>query len=188
MSEIIFFDTETSGIPDWKLPSGGKEQPHLVQLAALVVDSESREIIQSMDHIIKPDDWKIKQDTIDVHGITTDHALEVGLPEKDVLEEFLEMWDGKKRIAFNTTFDNRIIRIATKRYTNDKIIDYWYTGNYECAMQAARKIMKSKVPKLAEAYKFFTGKDLQDAHTAMGDAKACMELYFAIKDKELVAA
>jgi len=182
VSDLIFFDTETSGIPNWKEPSGGEGQPHIVQLAAVVVDINSREITDSMDVIVEPKGWKIDQDTIDIHGITMDHALEVGVPEEEVLQTFLTMWRGKKRVSFNTTFDNRIIRIATKRYTEENIIDEWKAGDYECAMIKSRKIMGGKNPKLSAAYKHFTGKDLENAHTAMADALACMSIYFAIED------
>ena len=34
---------------------------------------------------------------------------------------------------------------------------------------------------LIDAYKHFTGKDLENAHTAMADAEACMEVYFSIE-------
>jgi len=182
MSELIFFDTETTGIPDWKIQSDDEKQPHMVQLAAVKVDKESKEIISSIDLIIKPTEWVIPQETIDIHGITNDHAMEVGMSEKNALAIFLEFWGGSKRIAFNTTFDNRIIRIATKRYANESIIDNWKAGDYECAMIKARKIMGGKNPKLSAAYKHFTGKDLENAHTAMADALACMSIYFAIED------
>jgi len=39
-----------------------------------------------------------------------------------------------------------------------------------------------KNPNLGEAYKFFTGKDLEGAHNAMVDVKACIEVYFGILD------
>jgi DNA polymerase-3 subunit epsilon len=182
MSNLIFLDTETTGLPNWKTPSGGDDQPHIVQLAALHVDSESRQIIQSIDLIVKPDGWEIPQETIEIHGITNEHALEVGLPEKDVLEIFLSLWHGNKRVAYNTTFDNRIIRIATKRYSDEQMIEYWKEGDYECAMIMSKKAMSVKSVKLIEAYKHFTGSELQDAHSAMADTKACMEVYFAIKD------
>lgn len=183
MSKIIIFDTETTGFPNWKEPSGDEVQPHIVQLAALQVDTESRKIIQSMDLIVKPDGWEIPQDTIDVHGITNEQALEVGIPEKDVLEIFLNLWHGNKRVAYNTTFDNRIIRIATKRYSDEQMIEGWKAGDYECAMIASRKIIGGKNPKLTDAYAYFTGDKLEDAHSAMADTLACMAVHFAIEDR-----
>ena len=189
-NEVIFFDTETTGLPDWKSPSEAENQPHIVQIAAHVVDVEAHQIKHSINFIIKPDGWTIPQETTDIHGITTDHAMEVGAPEKEVLEMFLNLWDGRLRIAHNTTFDNRIIRIATKRYCDEAMIDAWANGEYQCTGVLSKPIMQMtpknkygfKMPKLSEAYKFFTGNELQNAHDAGADVDACMDIYFAILD------
>jgi len=182
MSELIFFDTETTGLPNWKTPSGGEDQPHIVQLAAVQVDVETKKIIQSIDLIVRPDGWEIPQETIDIHGITNEMAMDVGIPESDVLAIFLQLWRGRKRIAYNTTFDNRIIRIATKRYADEAVIDAWKGGDYKCAMIASKKAMGVKSVKLVDAYKHFIGEDLEDAHSAMADTLACMSVYYAIED------
>lgn len=189
MTEIIVFDTETTGLPDWKAPSGGENQPHIVQLAAHQVDVENQKIIQTLDVIVKPDGWEIPQEVIDIHGITNEYAHDVGIPEPLALDMFLAMWNGRKRVAFNTTFDNRIIRIATKRYSPEPVIDAWKSGEYECAMIGAKKAMSMpKNPTLEVAYKHLTGKELENAHTAIADVNACLEVYFAIKAQEAEAA
>nr|WP_299241463.1 hypothetical protein [uncultured Halomonas sp.] len=43
MTPILFFDTETTGLPDWKVPSDSEHQPHLVQLAAVLADDDARQ-------------------------------------------------------------------------------------------------------------------------------------------------
>ena len=190
MSDIDFFDIETSGMPNWKIQSEDPSQPHMVQLAALRVDEETKEVKQSMDVIIRPEGWVIEQDTIDIHGITQEHAMDVGIPEKEALQMFLAMHDGcSKRVAYNTTFDNRIIRIAIKRYLGDKVADEFKCQPYECAMQLARKVKGAKKPyKLEEAYEIFTGKTMEDAHNAMADTQACMDVYFAAKKQQAESA
>ena len=183
MTHILVFDTETTGLPDWKTPSDGDNQPHIVQLGAMLVDKVSRKVIQSMDVIVKPNGWDIPEETTEVHGITTSFANDVGVPEKDALEMLLALHSAAHlRVAHNTTFDNRIIRIATKRYCNDDVIEAWKEADYFCTMVNGRKIMGGKQPTLAEAYKFFTDKDIVEAHSAMPDAIACMEVYFGILD------
>ncbi len=188
MNLAIVFDTETTDIVDWKKPSEAEHQPHIVQLAANLVDIDSQKVIQSMDVIIKPEGWTSNKEAFDKHGITTEYALDVGIPEKMAVEMFLALWAGRTRVAHNTTFDNRIIRIATKRYCSDEVVDAWHTGDYFCTMINARKVMPiSKPPTLSEAYLHFTGKDLQDAHTALADTNACMDIYFALTKVAIAA-
>ncbi len=183
----VFFDTETTGIPDWKIPSGDPKQPHLTQIAAIVVDLNTRETINSIDLIVQPNGWEIPQECADLNGITTQYAKAHGMPEEMVVGLFLALWSGHKRFAYNTTFDNRIIRIATKRYFEAAAQDLWKAGPYECQMMAARKFLGGKNPKLHVALKEICGTDLVGAHTAMADTIACKDIYFALQDKNAEA-
>lgn len=187
---IIFYDTETTGLPDWKAPSESETQPHLVQLAAIVTEDDGK-VITEIDLIIKPDGWKIPDEVIAIHGITNEKALEVGLSEEDAVKQFFSLWNGQKRVSHNRTFDQRIMRIAAKRYMDDIFPEIWAeTEEHDCTMLMAKPIMQMlpkgkygfKQPKLSEAYLFFTGKELEGAHNALTDARACMEIYFAIKN------
>lgn len=185
----VFFKTATSGLIDWRATSEAEHQPHIVQLAAHQVDLDTAKIIQSMDVIVLPDGWTIPNEAAKIHGITTEYATKVGIPEEQALHLFLNLWSGHKRIAHNAAFDNRIIRIATKRYSSNDMVGDWKECEYECTGQLSKPSMEiKKIPALDEAYKHFTGKDLQDAHTAIADVNACMEIYFAIKQMEANAA
>ena len=185
---ILFFDTETTGIPDWKSPSGEGHQPHIVQLAAILCDSETREPIETMDVIVAPDGWEIPPETTEIHGTSMEQAMAEGVKELAAIDQFMGLYDRCDiRVAHNTTFDNRIIRIALKRYLPDLISDdVWKNKEtYYCTLMKARKIMGGKSGHtLTEAYRHFTGRDIEDAHTAIGDARACMDIYFAIKELE----
>ena len=176
MSQIVFFDTETTGLIKYGSKSDHPDQPHLVQLAAVLYDFDLKKVVQSIDLIVKPKDWVIPEGATKVHGITTEYALDVGLPEHVVLSIFLDLCDGHKRVAYNTPFDKRIIRISTKRHF-PFLVDIWNDAEYDCTMKRAREVIGDKNCKLIEAYRYFTGKDLQDAHSAMADTLACMEVY-----------
>jgi DNA polymerase-3 subunit epsilon len=195
MNLKLFYDTETTGLPDFKAPSESAHQPHIVQLAALLVDMDTRETIQSMDVIIRPDGWTIPDDVAAIHGITTQHALDVGIPESLAVSMFMELWAGRPRVAHNQQFDARIVRIALMRYQSEESADIWKSGHAECTAVLASPIcnlppseaqqkntnFKRKTPNLGEAFAHFTGNDLVNAHSAMADVMACRDVYFAIK-------
>lgn len=193
-TEIVSYDTETTGIPDWKVPSDDPSQPHLVQLGAIVVDAETREVIDTLDVIIKPDGWEIPDEVAEIHGITTERALTEGIPETEAVDRLLAMCAGRHRVAYNRTFDQRIIRIALKRYGyGQELMDAWGDKDtHDCSMLLAKPIMQLppkgrygyKSPKLSDAYKFFTGEELQNAHTALADAKACIAVYWGAMDHQ----
>lgn len=193
MTQVIAFDTETTGLPDWKSPSGGDSQPHLVQLGAIRADIFSEAILEEMEVIIKPDGWIIPGEVAEIHGITTERAMDEGIPEIEALEQFMDMWiDGEElnlRVAHNRTFDQRIIRIAMMRYMTQADVDAWADKeDFDCTMLMAKPIMQLpprgrygyRNPKLEAALKHFTGEDLEDAHTALADTRACLKIWFAI--------
>lgn len=194
---ILGYDTETTGFPDWKAPSDAEQQPHLVQLAACLIDAGTRKIIQSMDVIIKPEGWVIPEDVTEIHGITTEHAMDVGIRESLALEMLLALWSASsRRVGHNESFDAKMIRIATKRYMDEDTQEQWKAGESVCTCRLARDVCQLppsekmlakgqtafKLPNLTEAYRHFFNRDFHNAHTAMADVQACMDVYFALED------
>lgn len=187
---ILPYDTETSGLPRYKDPSDHPDQPHLVQLAACLLDVTARKVVAHMDVIIKPDGWLIPVEASNLHGITTEKAYDVGIPEEEALAMFMAMWDIKgeqcSRLGFNEPFDARIMRIAQKRnpkLVSESLLNDWKVGRAECAMRMARPLCGlPKNPKLAEAFEHFTGQTLPNAHSALGDMLGAVTVYFACID------
>jgi DNA polymerase-3 subunit epsilon len=116
MKLALFYDTETTGLPLFKEPSEHPDQPHIVQLAACLVDLDTSNTIASMDVIIKPDGWVIPDEVSAIHGITTAHALDVGIPEELAVDMLMALWNERTRIGHNESFDARIVRIAQSRF------------------------------------------------------------------------
>lgn len=192
----LFYDTETSGLPLFNDPSEDPRQPHIVQLGACLVDLDSRKVISSLDVIVKPTNWEIPDDVAKVHGITTEYARDVGIPENVAVQMLVDLWDNRLRIAHNESFDARIVRIGIMRAIDHELADYWKAGKAGCTqilatphcklpptpkMIAARRT-HYKSANLGEAYLHFTGRPLEGAHSAMVDVRACMAVYFAVQD------
>jgi DNA polymerase-3 subunit epsilon len=205
MAGLFFYDTETTGLPDFSQPSEAPHQPHMVQLAAALVDPGSRKIVASIDLIIKPDGWEIPKEVAEIHGITTETAQSLGVDEEQALTLFMGMWlRCDSRIAHNEDFDARIIRIALKRYGwGDEAADEFKAGKSECTCEMSKPICKLpatdrmraagfgktyKKPKLIEAYQHIIGKPMENAHNAMADVRACIEIYWAMKDEAAARA
>lgn len=87
--KYLFFDTETTGIPnDYKAPCTNTDNwPRLIQLGWLLTDAAGR-ILSEGNHIVRPDGFEIPKAASDVHGITTEFALENGKPLLDVIFAF----------------------------------------------------------------------------------------------------
>ena len=206
MNTALFYDTETTGLPLFSEPSEDPRQPHIVQLAACLVDLDTREVRASMDVIVRPDGWTIPDDVAAIHGITTEKATALGVGELVALNMLLDLWScASVRIGHNESFDARIVRIAIKRHVPasmaghaDAIAGPWKNAPAECTqrlatpicaipptekMTAARRF-HYKTPNLQEAYTHFFGAPFAGAHSAMSDARACMAVYFAMRDQK----
>lgn len=190
MSLILPFDTETTGFPVYSEQSDKECQPHLVELGALLVDEATREVLETLDVIIKPNGWSWDEscEAFKKHGITYEQAMDEGVSEQEATERFMAMYSKcRVRTAFNVSFDNRIIRIAQMRCGYSKeVLDEWKENKdrYLCSMQKSRKPMGvKKAPNLVNSHAYFFGEGVfKETHRAMADAIAAKDVYFALKD------
>ncbi|MHB0820090.1 3'-5' exonuclease [Stutzerimonas stutzeri] len=196
MNLLNVFDTETTGFPLFKEPSEDPRQPHLVDIAALLYN-DAGELLDSFEAIVRPDGWTIPDQAAAVHGITTEMAMDLGIPEADALEGFLAIHERAGiRVAHNCAFDDRILRIALMRYCGEEAANSFRAGQSFCTCTNTTQIVKCpptekmiragrgrqfKQPNLAEAYRFFTGEELAGAHRAKADAEGCARVYFALQ-------
>lgn len=107
----LFFDTETTGLPNnWKAPvTDVNNWPRLVQLAYLLYDNDGNKISEG-DYIIKPVGFTIPEIASKIHGITTEKAMEHGVPVLPVLQEFQSVIDkAKSLVAHNMSYDEKIM-------------------------------------------------------------------------------
>lgn len=192
----LFYDTETTGLPLFDQPSEDPRQPHIVQLAAVLV-TEAAKPVASINLIAYPD-WPggIPDEVAAIHGITTELAQKRGVPEAAILDMLLHLQKAASlHVAHNESFDARIVRIGLMRHATEAVADEWKARQAFCTARAATPIVNmaptdkmmaagfrhAKTPKLEECVRHFFGEDLVGAHDALTDVKACMRVYFHLQ-------
>ena len=186
---IAFLDTETSGLPDINKRASDPSQPHIVQLACILT-TDLGQVVDSYSFVVKPEGWTIPKEVSDIHGITTEVAADIGVPEKQVLETFLEsLTQAQLLVAHQVTFDKFICRIGLRRHGlfDDDKDAWWKAFPTFCTMRKMTDVCRLpnptgrsgfKWPRLTEAYMHAFGTPLAGAHDALADVKACKEIYF----------
>lgn len=182
----LYIDTETQGLPDMNKRASDPCQPHLVQFAAIVT-SDTGEIMDEHNVIVRPDGWEIPADVSAIHGITTERAMADGLPESMVAKLALMLIkEASLVVAHNLQFDKFLIRIALRRHglLTDEMDQWWKEMPTFCTMKATTNMCKLpgkrgvfKWPKLIEAYRHAFGEDFDNQHDALADVKACARLH-----------
>jgi len=181
INDVLFFDTETTGIPDrnasWETDFAG--YPHIVQLAWMhgcKVES----------HIVRPDGWEIPADTVEVHGITTEYALEHGEPFAAIVDMFIaDCLNAGLICGHNIHFDTSIVKanilreLGREYYDANDVESALYKGKRIDTMRPTMKWVDArmangrlKFPNLGELYsRCFPGETFP-AHDALEDTKA----------------
>lgn len=190
----LFFDNETSNLPNWREPSDHPSQPHLLQLACILAEEDGTEI-ETFSTLVKPyPGCIIGEEAFAAHGITIRKATEEGMDGKEAAERFFAMmFKAERAIGHNVTFDIRIMRIHAACAVGFK----WDCPvPYVCTMRSASPIInlpptpkmiaagfnKPKAPNLGECMKHFFNEDLEGAHDALVDVRACKRVFHAIQD------
>lgn len=198
---ILFFDTETTGFLDDRLPPDHEAQPYIVQLAAQLCDDNGTPIA-GFCFIVDPgtsNGINIPERASAIHGITNERAVQFGVSPEFALSAFTHLYQRADLIcAHNIKFDKGILEVAIARH-------YGRTMPLRkplfCTMEAASPIIKlpptekmrtagfdkPKPPKLEECIRHFFNEELSGAHDAMVDLNACRRVYMHLKTIEVAA-
>lgn len=186
----LVYDTETSGLPNDGPLSG---QPHLVQLAAILVNGD-REIAR-MSTVVKCP-VEIHPKATAAHGYTREMTQDLGVDVKVALSmlegmsDYASIW-----VAHNSAFDLKILKIAFDR------LEWIYEAprNDICTMRLAephcripatdrqiaagfKKPGEFKQPRLDEALRILCAHELEGAHDALADCAGAWKLYRWLRD------
>lgn len=174
----LCFDTETTGLFDFKLPADDPSQPRLASVAFIVADAQGNEISR-VKHFIRPDGWEMTESAGAVNGLTTEFLTENGIPVGEVLDLYQSHIEaGLIVAAFNVQFDCKMMRAEFRRAARDDLFER--TTN-TCLMRAMTPYkaqglaVKSGMVKLSVCCEHF-GIQNSESHDAMGDAEAALAL------------
>lgn len=201
MSSRIFpclvFDTETTGIFDFKQSATAEGQPRMVAIAGGMVNEDGSRA-HWMEAIIRPDRWSVPDDVAKLNGITTDRAIAEGRPIDQVMDQFMQLYDACRLFScYGVAFDSKVLRAELRRlgrpdrYGHRPDFCMQVPATRLCNLPPSEKMMAAgrktaKTPKLAEAVKLLLGRDHENAHGVLADAEAAADLYLLMAKKGLV--
>lgn len=177
----IYFDVETTGFPR-SADTPLSDCPHVVQIAALLVDEQFGEVA-SFSAIIKPDGWTIPDEVAEIHGITTEKAMAVGIPIASAMEMFFRLAAiSHQAIAHNVVFDVKFVGYEADRLGCRNSL---LTMEHACTMRLSRPICqipearpgRIKNPSLIEDHQHFFNEGFDGAHDALVDVRACHRVH-----------
>jgi DNA polymerase III epsilon subunit-like protein len=187
----LFFDTETTGLPrSWKAPVNDLANwPRLVQLAWLLYDPDGK-FISGKDHIIRPEGFRIPEESARVHGISTAKALLDGVPLAVALKEFHGLFENARAlVAHNMSFDEKILGAEFLRLglqnplPGKKRICTMETSTNFCRIEGPYGY---KWPKLSELHQKLFGTGFQEAHNAANDIQATAKCFWELRKRGLI--
>jgi DNA polymerase III epsilon subunit-like protein len=184
------FDCETTGVPkNYKAPMTDLDNwPRVTQIACLVVDTQTSEVINEYQSLIKPDGWVVPKDKFFIeNNMSTERCNEFGLPFTEVANVFINDLNLSGAIvAHNLNFDypvvgSELIRYGLKasRMDRKKICTMMSSTNY-CALP------RMKWPKLVELHNKLFGCDFQGQHDALDDVRATTACFLELIKRKVI--
>ncbi|MDN3642141.1 DNA polymerase III subunit alpha [Lutimonas halocynthiae] len=184
----LIFDTETTGLPkNWNAPITDVDNwPRCVQIAWQLHD-EMGKMISHEDYLIIPENYKIPYDAEQIHGISTDLALQQGRPLTEVLALFNEALSNTKFVVGqNLKFDLNIMgaefhRASIASKLNDlPVLDTCTEKTALLCEIPGGRYGKFKLPTLTELHEKLFNKPFGEAHNATADVEATTRCFLEL--------
>lgn len=194
MPYILFFDTETTGLPKRRNSNALESKdnwPDIVSVAWAVYEQNGT-LVKKCYSLVKPEDWVIPDDSIKIHGITNEKAHAEGRPLRDVLSELKDDLEKSDTVvAHHMEFDKNVLFNAYKWRLNQNPWHLWPETEF-CTMihgEPEAKIPSKypsskrpyKSPSLTELYKVaFNGKEPTGQHNSLKDVEIMCDVYWKL--------
>jgi len=184
MSNVLIFDTETTGLPIIKSFNVYNDPEELeyynnsrvIEIAYIIYSPNNIEI-KRKHFLIKPDGFEINNSNI--HGITFDNANVNGLMMIDVLDEFEQDLDNVTLVAHNIAFDINVLISECYRYNKTLLINKLKLCDTRCTMKMAMKQLDVNFCiKLVLLHQYLYKQNIIQTHRALDDVKLCADCYF----------
>jgi DNA polymerase III epsilon subunit-like protein len=184
---FIVFDTETTGLPkNWNAPVTDTENwPRVLQLAWSIHDEEGKEL-EHRDILIKPEGFFIPLETVEIHGITTEKAMEEGISLTEALDIFSKVLERSDvMVAHNISFDEMVLGCEYYRMNIPNPIE---EKTKICTKEAS--VNFCRIPgrggryswaSLDQLYTKLFNTVFENQHNASNDVKACVKCFFELK-------
>ena len=195
---ILFFDTETTGLPNFKLHPAAPQQPACLQLGALLTTSEG-EPIEEYQTLIQIGSKPIHPMALKAHGISAEKANSEGIPPFEALFEFHRLvQDAEFLVCHNYSFDLYILKCMAYGLKNEEaelVFAEIEELPYKCTMRSTIQFCQLpfpsgrkgfKFPKLEELHRILFEEDFEGAHDAMADVRATHRCYCELSYREVI--
>ncbi len=181
---ILFFDTETTGLPPRRAASDLRRWPRLVEIA-WILDDPRGSVLREEVFLVRPEGFRIPPAASRVHGITTERARRHGRPLDEVLDRLEDAARSARTVvAHNLAYDARVVAAECARLGR---ADPLAGKRKRCTMRETTRLVGirhpyhgTKWPTLAELHSHLFGKPHDDAHGALADARACRRCFLAL--------
>ena len=163
MKNIVAFDVETTGTDSSK--------DVIIQLAAVKFDEDFNRLDSYCCYVKPMEDFEIAPGAFEKHGLTKEFILDNGMPSNGVMEVFNAFCKDCDLLSYNgNTFDikfiNKEMKAAGIEFSLDRV--FYDSMKLETMLHPRR---------LEVVYKNYTGRDLEDAHNALADVNATIEVF-----------
>lgn len=196
----FIFDLETTGLPkfnrDQSIKKRSRDYPppenkeaydsaRIVSAAWILIDANTKEIINQEYYIISPDNFTIPQESINIHGITQEQAQTQGIPIGKMFEHLkAALKQASMILSYNLEFDYHILLSELMRYEQKDLVDELISKRQQCIMQMSQKYMEAPFyPKLTDVHRYVFNCPAPNAHNALADVMSCYKVYQQIYKK-----
>lgn len=187
--KLLFFDTETTGLPTKRSTSAYTQGvwPDIVSIGWIQTNKEGN-VLVSEYYIIKPEDWTIPAEATAIHKITNELAVNNGYSLKYVINKFYTIARASDVIvSHNMRFDRNVINNALiwRLHRVIPCMELWNKRLF-CTMVQSTKLSiilhKNKFPKLSELYYHVFGfnYNVDHLHNALNDTQVLKECFFKL--------